>query len=136
MQHQDVTTMNIPALALRGMTVFPQMTATVDVEREISIRALERAMENDLDLFLVAQKEVGVNLPKEEDLYTMGTVAAIRQVLRISESAIRILVEGKSRAQMKRLWQTEPYLQVNVELIPETTVHPDSEKLQAPLRET
>ena len=136
MQQQDVTTMNIPALALRGMTVFPQMTATVDVEREISIRALERAMENDLDLFLVAQKEVGVNLPKEEDLYTMGTVAAIRQVLRISESAIRILVEGKSRAQMKRLWQTEPYLQVNVELIPETTVHPNSEKLEALLRQT
>ena len=136
MQEQEVTTLNIPALALRGMTVFPKMTATVDVEREISIRALERAMENDLDLFLVAQKEVGVNSPKEEDLYTMGTVATVRQVLRISESAIRILVEGKSRAQMKRLWQTEPYLQVNVELIGETLVHPNSEKLEALLRQT
>ena len=136
MQEQEVTTLNIPALALRGMTVFPKMNATVDVEREISIRALERAMENDLDLFLVAQKEVGVNSPKEEDLYTMGTVATVRQVLRISESAIRILVEGKSRAQMKRLWQTEPYLQVNVELIGETLVHPNSEKLEALLRQT
>ena len=64
MQQPEVTTLNIPALALRGMTVFPKMTATVDVEREISIRALERAMENDLDLFLVAQREVGTNLPK------------------------------------------------------------------------
>ena len=104
MQEQEMTTLNIPALALRGMTVFPKMTTTVDVEREISIRALERAMENDMDLFLVAQREVGVSQPKEEDLYTMGTVATVRQVLRISESAIRILVEGKSRAQMKRLW--------------------------------
>ena len=115
----EQTTLNIPVMALRGLTIFPNMLMSIDVEREASIRALERAMENDEEIFLVAQREIGTFLPTEEDLYTVGTVSAIRQILRISERAIRVLMEGKSRAQLKRLWQTSPYLRANVELLPE-----------------
>ena len=107
--------MNMPVLALRGLTIFPGCILTFDVEREISIRALERAMETDQQIFLVAQREVGVALPGERDLYQVGTISVIRQILRISETAVRVMMEGKSRARMRRLWQTEPYLQGNVE---------------------
>ena len=77
--------MNLPVLALRGLTIFPGCILTFDVEREISIRALERAMESDQQVFLVAQREVGVALPGERDLYQVGTISVIRQILRISE---------------------------------------------------
>ena len=111
----EQTMMTIPALALRGMTIFPNMLMSIDVEREISIRALERAMESEEDIFLVAQREIGTALPGEADLYTVGTVSAVRQILRISNQAVRVLMEGKSRAKLRRLWQTTPYLRANVE---------------------
>ena len=112
-------TMNIPALALRGLTIFPNMLTTIDVEREASIRALERCMEHDEKIFLVTQREISTENPEEKDLYTVGTVSVIRQILRISERTIRVLMEGKSRAKLRRLWQLTPYLQANVELIEE-----------------
>lgn len=120
----ELKTWNIPVLALRGLTVFPHMNINFDVERALSIRALEHAMEEDQLIFLVAQKEIGVSKPEEKDLYTVGTVAHISQVLRISSSSVRVIVEGQQRARMRRLWQMEPYLQANVEELPEE----DSEK--------
>ena len=80
-------TMNIPVLALRGLTVFPHMSLTFDVERRISITALERAMEADQDIFLVTQREIGVNAPEEKDLYQVGTVRVIRSYQRSTSSA-------------------------------------------------
>ena len=112
-------TMNIPVLALRGLTVFPHMNLTFDVERRVSIAALERAMEADQDIFLVAQREAGVDAPGEGDLYEVGTVSHIRQILRLSPHAVRCVVEGRQRARLRRLWQAGPYLQANVELIEE-----------------
>jgi len=112
-------TMNIPVLALRGLTVFPHMNLTFDVERRVSIAALERAMEADQDIFLVTQREAGVDAPGEGDLYEVGTVSHIRQILRLSPHAVRCVVEGRQRARLRRLWQAEPYLQANVELIEE-----------------
>ena len=132
----EQTTLNIPAMALRGLTIFPNMLMSLDVEREASIRALERAMENDEEIFLVAQREIGTFLPSEEDLYAIGTVSAIRQILRISERAIRVLMEGKSRAVLKRLWQTTPYLRAHVELLPERKPRIGRDKLEALLRQT
>ena len=125
----EQTTLNIPALALRGLTIFPNMLMSIDVEREISIRALERAMEHDEHIFLVTQKEMTVNLPGEEDLYAIGTVSAVRQILRISESAVRVLMEGKCRARLRRIWQNNPYLQVNVEIIEEKKGRSSQDKL-------
>ena len=115
----ELTTWNLPVLALRGLTVFPHMTLTFDVERPISIAALERAMETDQDIFLVTQREIGVNAPEEKDLYTIGTVAHISQILRLGQSSVRVMVEGRQRAHLRRLWQTEPFLQANVEAVPE-----------------
>ena len=112
-------TMNIPVLALRGLTVFPHMSLTFDVERRISITALERAMEADQEIFLVTQREIGVNVPAEKDLYEIGTVSHISQILRLSANSVRVMVEGRYRARLRRLWQTEPFLQANVETLEE-----------------
>ena len=92
MQEQEVTTLNIPALALRGMTVFPKMTATVDVEREISIRALERAMENDLDLFLVAQKNSSIERPGLDDLFPVGVVSRVQSMIGDRDRVLQLFV--------------------------------------------
>ena len=112
-------TMNLPVLALRGLTVFPHMSLTFDVERRISITALERAMEADQEIFLVTQREIGVNAPAEKDLYEIGTVSHISQILRLSANSVRVMVEGRYRARLRRLWQTEPFLQANVETLVE-----------------
>ena len=115
----EPTTWNIPVLALRGLTVFPHMTLTFDVERPISIAALERAMENGQEIFLVTQREIGVNAPGEKDLYEIGTVSHISQILRLAPRTVRCVVEGRRRARLRRLWQTEPFLQANVEELEE-----------------
>ena len=115
----DSVTLNIPVLALRGLTVFPHMTLTFDVERRISIHALERAMEADQKIFLVTQREIAVNAPGENDLYEIGTISHITQILRLSSTMVRVMVKGERRARLRRLWQTEPFLQGNVEELEE-----------------
>ena len=131
--------MNLPVLALRGLTVFPHMSLTFDVERQISIRALERAMEGGQDIFLVTQREIGTDLPGEQDLYEVGTISHISQILRLSPTAVRVMVEGSRRARLRRLWQTEPFLQANVEPLEETPVSEaaaGSRRTEALLRQT
>ena len=135
----EPTTLNIPVLALRGLTVFPHMSLTFDVERRISIAALERAMEGDQDIFLVTQREIGVNTPGEKDLYAVGTVSHIVQMLRLSATSVRVMVEGRQRAHLRRLWQTEPFLQANVALLeeePTSKAMGASPRTEALLRQT
>lgn len=135
----ELTTWNIPVLALRGLTVFPHMNITFDVERPISIAALEHAMESDQMVFLVTQREIAVMAPEEKDLYETGTVSYISQILRLSPTSVRVMVEGRHRARMRRLWQAEPYLQANVELIPEedeSEAFRQSPRTEALLRQT
>ena len=119
MTPMEPATINMPVLALRGLTVFPHMNLTFDVERPISIAALERAMEGEQDVFLVTQREIGVEQPEEKDLYQIGTVSHIRQILRLSSGSARVMVEGRRRARLRRLWQSSPYLQANIEVLPE-----------------
>ncbi|MBD5162666.1 MAG: endopeptidase La [Oscillibacter sp.] len=130
------TSMNMPVLALRGLTIFPGCVLSFDVEREISIRALERAMERDQYIFLVAQRETATDQPGERDLYTVGTMSMIRQVLRIGDATVRVIMEGKSRARLRRLWQSEPYLQGNVEPLRESRTRISESQLEALLRQT
>ena len=135
----ELTTLNLPVLALRGLTVFPHMNLTFDVERRISIAALERAMEGDQDVFLVTQREISVELPEEKDLYQIGTVSHIRQILRLSSGSARVMVEGRRRARLRRLWQSSPYLQANIEELPsEAPAEPlrRSPRTEALLRQT
>ena len=132
----EPVTKNLPALAMRGLAVFPRMNASFDLERLISMRALERAMETREDVFLVTQREAVVDLPQQEDLYEMGTVARVVQVLKVSDRVIRVLVEGKQRARLRRLWQREPFLQAQVELIDEETSVRSGPRTEALLRQT
>ena len=115
----ETETLNLPVLALRGLTVFPHTSLTFDVERRISMKALEVAMETGQEIFLVTQREINVNKPTEQDLYTMGTISRVTQILRLGQNSLRVMVEGGRRARLKRLWQTEPYLQGHVELAEE-----------------
>ena len=131
-----MTTLNYPVLALRGLTVFPELTLSFDVEREISIYALDCAMEADREIFLVTQREIGVNEPQEEDLYAVGTVCRILQILRTSETTVRVVVEGLQRARLHRLWQTKPFLQANVELLEEEFPGKRTARTEALLRQT
>lgn len=131
-----MTRLNYPVLALRGLTVFPELTLSFDVEREISIFALDCAMESGRDIFLVTQKEIGVAEPREEDLYTVGTICRILQILKTSETTVRVIVEGRQRARLHRLWQVKPFLQANVELLEEDLPGKRTNKVEALLRQT
>jgi len=132
----ELTTLNIPVVALRGMTVFPELTASFDVEREISIYALDCAMESDRRIFLVTQKDIGTQLPEEKDLFAVGTICRILQIIKTSESSVRVVVEGQQRARIHRLWQTKPFLQANVELLEEDLPGRHTDRVEALLRQT
>ena len=107
----------MPALALRGITVFPNLLLHFDVGRAPSIRALEEAMAGGRDIFLVTQRDMSVESPDHEDLYTIGTIASVKQILRLPENNVRVMVEGKRRGRMLDLLATDPYLKAEVEPI-------------------
>ena len=132
----ELSTLNLPVLALRGLTVFPDLTLNFDVEREISIYALDCAMEADRRIFLVTQREIGVMQPQEEDLYEVGTVCHILQIIKTSDSSVRVVVQGESRARIRRLWQLKPFLQANVELLEEDFPGKFTNRTEALLRQT
>lgn len=93
-----MTTQNMPVLARAGLTAFPGQTLSFDAEREISILALENAMEGDRELLLVTQREIGVQDPQEEDLYEIGTVCRIFQIVKTSDTGVRVIAGGLHRA--------------------------------------
>ena len=90
----------MPVLALRGLTVFPRTTMHFDVGREKSVRALDKAMSGDQRIFLVTQKDILQDDPSFDDLYPVGTVAQVRQVLKMPGDAVRVLVVGECRAKV------------------------------------
>ena len=108
----------MPVLALRGLAVFPEQTVHFDVGRTKSALALEAAMKKDQLLFLVPQKDLLVDDPKLADLYAVGTVVRIKQLLNAPEENLRVLVTGVTRARIVEMRQTEPYLCAIVESIP------------------
>ena len=109
----------LPVLPLRGISVFPGMLLSFDIERPVSLAALNAAMEADQTAFLVAQKDIAVEEPGEGDLYKIGTVCRIRQVLRLpeGEGAAKVMVEGISRAFLTRMMGKKPFFTAQVELI-------------------
>lgn len=104
----------LPLLPLRGLTVFPYMILTFDVGREKSIKALDEAMINNQLIFLVTQKDAKNDAPEEEDIYRVGTISRVKQLLRLPGDTIRVLVEGVSRAEISELVQTEPFFVAEV----------------------
>ena len=93
----------MPALALRGLTIFPNMLMHFDVGREASIKALDEAMTNSQPIFLVAQRDLMVENPQQNDLYTIGTVSTVRQILRMPGDNVRVMVEGTDSEQVDSL---------------------------------
>ena len=124
----------LPVLALRGLAVFPDQTVHFDVGRAKSIKALEEAMKRDQNIMLVPQRDIVENDPSLEGLYTIGTVAKVKQVLHAQGENLRVLVTGICRARIQELNQTEPFLAGNVIAVPETDVM-DSTRAHALRRE-
>ena len=105
---------NMPAVALRGLTILPGMIAHFDVSRERSLRAIEEAMEQDQRIYLVTQSNVDREDPTQEDLYRMGIVADIKQVVRLQNDVVRILVDGISRAKLLGFTGRKKYLEAEI----------------------
>ena len=106
--------MNMPAVALRGLTILPGMIAHFDISRERSLRAVEEVMEQDQKIYLVTQRNVDSEDPTQEDLYQMGIVADIKQVVRLQNDVVRILVDGISRAALLGFTGNEKYLEAEI----------------------
>lgn len=106
--------MNMPAVALRGLTILPGMIAHFDISRERSLRAVEEAIEQDQKIYLVTQRNVDSEDPTQEDLYQMGIVADIKQVVRLQNDVVRILVDGISRAALLGFTGNEKYLEAEI----------------------
>ena len=104
----------VPAVALRGMTILPGMIAHFDVSRERSIHAVEQAMMDDEQIFLVTQRNAEENEPEAEDLYQIGILASIKQVIKMQDNIVRVLVEGTKRAQLQELFSEGTYLAAEV----------------------
>ena len=111
---------SLPMVALRGMTIMPEMVVHFDVSREKSIAAIQEAMEGDQKIFLVAQKSIETDDPTQEDVYEVGTVGTIKQIMKLPKHIVRVLVSGETRGILKQLQQDTPYLRAEVEVIDES----------------
>src|SRR5688572_2806810 len=112
----------LPALPLRDIIVFPHMVSQLFVGREKSIAALDAAMSRDKEIFLAAQKSAKINDPKPDEIYAIGTVGTIVQLLRLADGTVKVLVEGRQRARVKRYSETRDYFMVEVDGIDEQLV--------------
>ncbi len=119
----------LPILALRGLAVFPDQTVHFDVGRAKSVKALEAAMKGDQNILLIPQRDMLIDDPGLEDLYTIGTVAKVKQVLKTHGDNLRVLVTGLCRARIGDLEKTEPYLYGMVNAVPETEVMDSSRNM-------
>ncbi len=117
----------IPMLPLRGVLVFPYTVIHLDVGRKKSINAIEEAMLDNKEIFLATQKEAQTDEPEESDIFTVGTVAEVRQILKMPGGTMRVLVEGLYRAEIDEYMSHEPYVQVKIREYREEEMEKDSE---------
>ncbi|KEI77193.1 endopeptidase La [Clostridium botulinum] len=117
----------LPLIPLRGIIIFPYMILHFDVGREKSILALEEAMENEQKIFLSAQKEAETEEPIVEDIYDIGTICEIKQILKLPGDTVRVLVEGKTRGRIVNYLEEEPFLKVEIEEIEDNQYEDDKE---------
>ena len=123
---------SLPMVALRGMTIMPEMVVHFDVSRERSIAAIQEAMVEEQKIFLAAQKSIETEDPGQEDVYDVGTVGTIKQLIKLPKHIVRVLVSGENRGILRRIEQKDPYLRAEVEVTDESgLVIPDDPKNQA-----
>lgn len=111
------TIKSLPMVALRGMTIMPEMVVHFDVSRERSVAAIQEAMAEEQKIFLTAQKSIDTEDPKMEDVYEIGTVGTIKQIIKLPKHIVRVLVSGEMRGRLKEIEYTDLYLRANVELL-------------------
>lgn len=129
-EHTKILT--VPLLPLRGLLVYPSMVLHLDVGRDKSIRALESAMLGEQLIMLSTQSEMSIEDPQEEDIYGFGTLAKVRQMLKLPNNTIRVLVEGIVRAEIVKYEENEHYFEVKVREVPE--IAPESSEVEALMR--
>ena len=131
----DNETRSLPMVALRGLTIMPEMIVHFDVSRERSIAAIQQAMVEEQEIFLVAKKSIETENPGQDDVYETGTVASVKQLIKLSKKVVRVLVEGKNRAVLKKIEETDPYLRAEVEVLEEQEITiPDDLNAEAMMR--
>nr|WP_296266193.1 endopeptidase La [uncultured Merdimonas sp.] len=118
-------TRSLPMVALRGLTILPEMVRHFDVSREKSLLAIEEAVQGDQKIFLTAQKDIEVVDPKADDLYQVGCIATIRQIVKLPKKISRVLISGEARAVINTVEFEEPYLRANVTVMPDTEEIPE-----------
>jgi ATP-dependent Lon protease len=123
----------LPLIPLRGITIFPYMVLHFDVGREKSILALEEAMINEQKIFLISQKDAKTEEPDEKDIYKVGTICSIKQLLKLPGDTVRVLVEGISRGSILNYIQKEPYFKAELEIVEEDECA-ESKKCEALMR--
>ena len=126
---EDITIV-MPAIALRGMSIMPGMIAHFDISRDRSLKAVEESMQADQKIFLVTQRDVDVEEPMQSDLYEMGIVAEIKQVVKLQNDVVRILIDGKSRAKLVGFTRCEDFLEAEI-----CTYNTDLEGVPSDVRE-
>ena len=134
--NETLNSQRLPVLPLRGLTVFPQMLIHFDVGRDKSVAAVEKAMGHDQQLFLVTQKDILVDEPGKADLYEMGTIARIKQILKIPGDTMRILVEGQERALLRELDTEGNCLMGFVETVAEPEITGAANRVEALRRQS
>ena len=130
----DTLMKTLPAVPLRGLTVMPGMMIHFDAASPASIAALEQAMEGDQLVFLVTQKNIKEQNPKLEDLYTVGTIAQVKQMAKLPGKTMRVLAEGLTRAELLSISATEPCMMMEVIELEEEDLDLDEETREAMIR--
>lgn len=108
---------SLPMVALRGMTIMPEMVVHFDVSRERSVAAIQEAMAEEQKIFLTAQKSIDIENPGMEDVYEIGTIGTIKQIIKLPKHIVRVLVSGEARGRLKELEYVDPYLRASVEIL-------------------
>ena len=123
---------SFPMVALRGMTILPEMVVHFDVSRERSIAAIQEAMVEEQKIFLVTQRSVETEEPEQKDVFEVGTVGTIKQLIKLPKHIVRVLVSGETRGILRGIEQTDPYMRVEVEVIDESGMEiPDDPRAEA-----
>ncbi len=127
-------TMSLPMVALRGITILPEMVRHFDVSRPKSVKAIEEVVEGNQKIFLTAQKDGDVEEPELTDVYRTGCVATVRQIIKLPRKVSRVLITGEERAYINTIEFEEPYLRANITVIPDTDSDTDLPNTEAMLR--